>query len=177
MYTVIAVVAAVVLVVLVGLRNTRAGRAVVAVRDAPAGAASIGISGAPRRLLIAGVGAGLGGLSGSLSALSNNLVTPTQFDFNFALALLVAAVLAGSIIGSAWGAALITLVPVLLKDQPVYAEAAYGVIVLLTLFAVPRGRDVADVLRRLRPTRSASWRAPDLVARPPGRADSQQAGI
>jgi branched-chain amino acid transport system permease protein len=177
MYMVIAVVAAVVLITLVGLRNTRAGRAVVAVRDTPAGAASIGIAGAPRRLLIAGIGAGLGGLSGALSALSNNLVTPTQFDFNYALALLVAAVLAGSIVGSAWGAALITLVPVLLKNEPVYAQAAYGVIVLLTLFVVPHGRDVADVLRRLRPTRSARWRAPDLVPGQPPRAERQQAGI
>ena len=107
--------------------------------------------------------------------LNSNIVTPDSFDFNYALALLVAAVLAGSVVGAAWGAAVITLVPVLLKNQPVYAEAVYGLIVLLTLFAVPRGRDAADVLRRRRPSLSAAWR-PDVLPAAQPRPDQQQAG-
>lgn len=157
-HMIIATVATIVLVALLALRNSRIGQAVVAVRDAPEGAASIGIAGAPRRLILAGAAAGLGGLAGSLSAMQNNLVTPSVYSFEFALALFVAAVMAGSIVGSAWGAAVITLVPVLLKNEPVYAAAAYGAIVLLTLFALPRTRDAVDVLRRVRPAAaSGRW--------------------
>jgi branched-chain amino acid transport system permease protein len=151
MYWLLAAVATAVLVVMLALRNSRIGRAVVAVRDSPDGAASLGITAGWRRIALAGVAAGLGGLAGSLGALSTNLVTPDTFSLDVSLSLFVGAVLAGSIAGAAWGAAVITLVPVLLQNEPVYATGAYGAVVLLALFALPRNRDVADVLRRRRP--------------------------
>jgi branched-chain amino acid transport system permease protein len=151
MYYVFACIAAGVLIVLLALRNSPVGRSVVAIRDSPHGAASLGLSSAPRRVAAASLGAGLGGLAGGMSAIQNNVVTGAVFGLEFALILFVAAVLAGSLVGSAWGAAVVVLVPVWLKNQPLYATGAFGLILIVTLFLLPRGRDVADVLRRTRP--------------------------
>jgi branched-chain amino acid transport system permease protein len=151
MYYVFACIAGGVIVLLLALRNSPIGRSVVAIRDSPHGAASLGLSSAPRRVAAASLGAGLGGLAGAMSGIQNNVVTGAVFSLEFALTLFVAAVLAGSLIGSAWGAAVIVLVPVWLKNQPLYATGAFGLILIVTLFLLPRGREVADVLRRARP--------------------------
>lgn len=150
LYLAFAIITAVVLLVLLALRNSPVGRKIVATRDSPAGAASLSLSATPRRIAVAAVGSGLGGLAGGMSALQNNVVTPASFDLSFALTLFVAVVIAGAIVGSAWGAAVVTLVPVWLASAQLYATAAFGAILFLTLFLLPPGRDVADVLRRRR---------------------------
>ncbi len=150
LYGVFSWIAVGVLVGLLALRNSPVGRSVVAVRDAPLGAASLGIPDKRRRVLVAGLGAALGGLAGAMSAIQNNVVSGSSYSLSFALTLFVAAVLAGSMLGSTWGAAVIVLVPVWLKSQPLYATGAFGLILILTLFLLPRERDVADVFRRVR---------------------------
>ena len=146
-YYIFACIATLVLALLLLLRNSPIGRSVVAVRDSPHGAASLGLSQAPRRVLAAGLGASLGGLAGAMTAMQNNAVTSSAYGLDSALTLFVATVLAGSMIGGAWGAGVIVLVPVLLKNQPLYATGLFGLILIVTLYLLPRRRDVADVLR------------------------------
>jgi hypothetical protein len=78
-------------------------------------------------------------------------------------------------LGSTWGAAVIVLIPVALSSAPLYASGLFGVILILTLFFVPRGRDASDVLRRIRPDAAAGARerpvatgAPAVASRGPG---------
>jgi branched-chain amino acid transport system permease protein len=170
-YRVYAFVVVGLLLVLIALRNSPVGRAVVAVRDSPAGAASLGIAAGRRKVGAATLGATLGGLAGGMLALQNNVVTGTQFGLSFALTLFVASVLAGSMLGATWGAAVIVLIPVALSSAPLYATGLFGVILILTLFFVPRGRDASDVLRRIRPTAAAGAREASVAARAPAAAN------
>ena len=146
-YWIVAVIAAVVLIALIAIRNSAAGRAIVAVRDSPRGALSLGLRETPRRLALGAGSAGLGGLAGGLGALQTGIVTPESYHLDLALTLFVATVLAGSILGSAWGAAVIALIPVWLQDRPTFSTGLFGLILLATLVALPRERDAADVLR------------------------------
>jgi branched-chain amino acid transport system permease protein len=175
-YRVFAFIVVGLLLVLLALRNSPVGRAVVAVRDSPGGAASLGIAAGRRKVAASTLGATLGGLAGGMLALENNVVTGTQFGLSFALTLFVASVLAGSMLGAAWGAAVIVLIPVALSSAPLYATGLFGVILILTLFFVPRGRDASDVLRRIRPAAAAGAREASVAAGAPAAANRERGG-
>jgi hypothetical protein len=102
------------------------------------------------------------------------VVTGTQFGLSFALTLFVASVLAGSVLGASWGAAVIVLIPVALSGAPLYATGLFGVILIFTLFFVPRGRDASDVLRRVRPAAAAGAREASVAARAPSAASRER---
>ncbi|MGW4335403.1 ABC transporter permease [Rhodococcus koreensis] len=142
----VAQISVVVFVALLVLRSLGVGRGVIAVRDSTHGARSIGIGPLPRRLGLAGVATGLGGLAGALSAITSNVVTPHTFNLDLAFMLFVAAVVAGAVVWSYAGAAIITLVPILLADVPEISQAVYGVAIILSIFVLPKRRDSLDQL-------------------------------
>ncbi|HEX6021315.1 MAG TPA: branched-chain amino acid ABC transporter permease [Solirubrobacter sp.] len=92
---------ALVLVVNVRVRDSRQGRAWIAMRQDEPVAASLGIPIVRTKLLAYGVGAALGGVSGAFLASYLTLVNPHQFTFSFSILILAMVVLGG--LGSIWG--------------------------------------------------------------------------
>jgi branched-chain amino acid transport system permease protein len=83
------------------LRDSRLGRAWLAMREDEAAAMSAGIPLTRTKLLAYGTGAGLGGLFGAFLASFLNTVTAVQFEFSFSIFILAMVVVGG--LGSIWG--------------------------------------------------------------------------
>src|ERR671919_1232160 len=83
------------------LRDSRVGRAWIAMRDDEGAAASAGVPIVRTKLLAYGVGAALGGVSGAFLASYLSVVNPNQFTFSFSIFILAMVVLGG--LGSIWG--------------------------------------------------------------------------
>jgi branched-chain amino acid transport system permease protein len=83
------------------LRDSRVGRAWVALREDEAAAACAGIPIVRTKLMAYGVGAALGGVSGAFLASYLSTVNPKQFTFSFSIFILSMVVLGG--LGSIWG--------------------------------------------------------------------------
>jgi branched-chain amino acid transport system permease protein len=83
------------------LRDSRLGRAWIAMRDDEGAAATAGVPIVRTKLLAYGVGAALGGVSGAFLASYLSTVDPHQFTFSFSIFILAMVVLGG--LGSIWG--------------------------------------------------------------------------
>jgi branched-chain amino acid transport system permease protein len=83
------------------LRDSRVGRAWIALRDDEGAAASTGVPIVRTKLLAYGVGAALGGVSGAFLASYLSTADPSQFTFSFSIFILAMVVLGG--LGSIWG--------------------------------------------------------------------------
>jgi branched-chain amino acid transport system permease protein len=83
------------------LRESRLGRAWIAMREDEGAAASVGVPIVRTKLLAYGVGAALGGVSGAFLASYLSTVNPDQFTFSFSIFILAMVVLGG--LGSIWG--------------------------------------------------------------------------
>jgi branched-chain amino acid transport system permease protein len=92
---------ALMLVVNVRLRDSRFGRAWIAMRDDERAAASAGVPIVRTKLLAYGAGAALGGVSGAFLASYLSTANPSQFTFSFSIFILAMVVLGG--LGSIWG--------------------------------------------------------------------------
>jgi branched-chain amino acid transport system permease protein len=92
---------ALMLVVNVRLRDSRLGRAWIAVREDEPAAASAGVPVVRTKLLAYGVGASLGGVSGAFLASYLTTVNSDQFTFSFSIYILAMVVIGG--LGSIWG--------------------------------------------------------------------------
>jgi len=105
------------LFVILNLINSRHGRAIMAVRDNKIAADSIGISTTRYKLLAFVISAAFAGMAGTLYAMNYSTVTAAKFDFNLSILVLVFVVLGGlgNIFGSVIAAALLTLLPELLR--------------------------------------------------------------
>ena len=107
----------VLLFVILNLINSRHGRAIMAVRDNKIAADSIGISTTRYKLLAFVISAAFAGMAGTLYAMNYSTVTAAKFDFNLSILVLVFVVLGG--LGNIWGsviaAALLTVLPELLR--------------------------------------------------------------
>ena len=105
------------LFIILNLINSRQGRAIMAVRDNRIAADSIGISTTRYKLMAFVISAAFAGMAGTLYAMNYSTVTATKFDFNLSILVLVFVVLGG--LGNIWGsiiaAALLTLLPELLR--------------------------------------------------------------
>jgi branched-chain amino acid transport system permease protein len=147
---------ALVLVVNVRLRDSRIGRAWVALRTDEAAAAAAGIPIARTKLLAYGVGAAMGGVSGAFLASYYSFVDPQQFTFSFSIFILAMVVIGGmgSIRGAVAGAILLTafgnyLLPDVLYDLPrrvgldfdlsQVAPGIYGLLLVLVMLVRPQG--------------------------------------
>ena len=83
------------------LRDSRLGRAWIALREDEVAAASMGIPLVRTKLLAYGTGAAFGGMSGAFLASYLNTVNADQFQFAFSIFILAMVILGG--LGSIWG--------------------------------------------------------------------------
>jgi branched-chain amino acid transport system permease protein len=107
------------------LRDSRLGRAWIALREDEVAAVSMGVPAVKTKLLAYGTGAAFGGVSGAFLGSFNNTVNADQFQFYFSILILGMVILGG--LGSIWGTVLgaITLtfinfwlIPDVLNDVP-----------------------------------------------------------
>jgi branched-chain amino acid transport system permease protein len=95
---------AVVLFVNFRLRDSRLGRAWIALREDEVAAVSMGVPAVKTKLLAYGTGAAFGGMSGAFLGSFNNTVNADQFQFYFSILILGMVILGG--LGSIWGVVL-----------------------------------------------------------------------
>jgi len=91
----------VVLFCVVRLRDSRLGRAWIALREDEVAAASMGVPLVKTKLMAYAVGAAIGGVSGAFQASYLNTVNADQFKFSFSIFVLAMVILGG--LGSIWG--------------------------------------------------------------------------
>jgi branched-chain amino acid transport system permease protein len=92
---------AIVLLVNVALRDSRLGRAWIALREDEVAAASMGVPLVRTKLLAYAVGAALGGMAGAFLGMYSQAINSTQFQFSFSILITAMIILGG--IGSVWG--------------------------------------------------------------------------
>ena len=130
------------------LLRSRTGRALVAIRDHPMAASSMGIDTALYKTVTFGVSAMYTGIAGALGALLAQFVSPDSFDLFLSVRFLVGVVIGGlaSMSGVFFGAIFIEFVPniadLLSKAAP---QALYGVALIGFMYLMPTG--VAGALR------------------------------
>jgi branched-chain amino acid transport system permease protein len=100
-YWVILTIVAIALFVNFRLRDSRLGRAWVALREDEVAAVSMGVPAVKTKLLAYGTGAAFGGVAGAFLGSYNNTVNADQFQFYFSILILGMVILGG--LGSIWG--------------------------------------------------------------------------
>jgi branched-chain amino acid transport system permease protein len=130
------------------LLRGRVGRALIAIRDQPIAATTMGIDNSLYKSLAFGVSALFTGVAGSLGAVAVAFVAPDSFTIFLSISLLVGMVVGGlaSITGALWGALFIQFVPNV-ADQISKAApwAIYGALMILFMYVMPTG--IAGALR------------------------------
>jgi branched-chain amino acid transport system permease protein len=124
------------------LVNSRTGRAIMAIRDHPIAAATMGINTSLYKTLTFGVSALYTGVAGALGAIAIQFVAPDSFTFLLSVSLLVGLVVGGvgSIPGSLFGGVFVLFVPNIAERVSTgLAGAIYGVILLLVIYVMPSG--------------------------------------
>lgn len=125
------------LFIVINLVNSRAGRAIMAIRDNRIAAESIGINITKYKLLAFSISAGLAGVAGVLYA--HNLTTltaqPKNFGYNMSIMILVYVVLGGigNIRGSVIAAVVLYLLPEMLRGLSNYRMLMYAVVLILAM--------------------------------------------
>ena len=140
------------------LVHGRTGRAIVAIRDHPIAAATMGIDVARYKTTTFAISAMYVGVAGALGALVAGFVSPDSFTIMLSINFLVGVVIGGiaSIFGTLFGAAFIELVPSLTdKISDAAPWAVYGAVLIGTLMLMPTG--AAGFIRAI-VKRSRTWR-------------------
>jgi branched-chain amino acid transport system permease protein len=147
---------AVVLFVNFRLRDSRLGRAWVALREDEVAAVAMGVPSVKTKLLAYGTGAAFGGMSGAFLGSYNNTVNADQFQFYFSILILGMVILGGlaSIWGTMLGAVTLTfinfwLLPDVINTLPTkfgldfdmtqLTFAIYGFLLVIMMILRPQG--------------------------------------
>jgi len=138
------------------LRDSRLGRAWIALREDEVAAVSMGVPAVKTKLLAYGTGAAFGGMSGAFLGTFNNTVNADQFQFYFSILILGMVILGG--LGSIWGVVLgaivltyinFYLIPDVINDIPSklgldfdmsqITFAIYGFLLVIMMILRPEG--------------------------------------
>jgi len=137
------VVAALVLVLLLlwRLRRSRIGRAFEAIKEDQIAASLMGIGVMAHKMLAFALGAGIAGLAGALNAHLTFFIGPSEFGFDRGVDILTMAILGGTggLSGPVLGAAIITLLPELLRSFKDFRLMLNGAILVLIVLFLPKG--------------------------------------
>ncbi len=125
------------------LVRSRIGRALVALRENEALAASVGVDGTRYLVLATVISAGMAGAAGSLYAHYTRFVSPEVFLFSYTVTMVIMVVAGGkgTLAGPIAGALIFTALPEALREVASWQwqMSIYGVLLILTLFFLPRG--------------------------------------
>jgi branched-chain amino acid transport system permease protein len=124
------------------LLRGRTGRAIIAIRDNPIAAGSMGIDTSLYKSLTFGVSALFTGVAGALGALTTQFVSPDSFTLFLSISFIVGVVIGGvaTISGAFFGALFVEFVPTY-ADQISKAApwAIYGALLILCMYLMPSG--------------------------------------
>ena len=144
-------------VIAANLLHGRIGRALVAIRDHPIAAESMGVDAALYKTICFGISAFYAGVAGGLDAIAVGFVSPESFGLALSLAFLVGIVIGGlaSLGGVIFGALFIEFVPNYADQLNVYfgenakalPGAVYGLMMILMMAVAPMG--IAGLFRSL----------------------------
>ena len=127
------------LTVVLNLVNSRAGRAIMALRDNRIAAESVGIQVTKYKLMAFVTSAVLAGAAGALYAMNYSSIAAKKFDFNTSILILVFVVLGGlgNIRGSVISAAFLTVLPEFLRELHLdkYRMLVYAIVLILVMLA------------------------------------------
>lgn len=151
----------------VNVMRGRSGRAMIALRDHPIAAGTMGVHVPSYKARVFGISAAYTGVAGALGGLIAGFVAPGSFEIFLSIQLLIGGVVGGvaSIFGTLFGALFIEVVPDLAKHASETSESlkwladvqypVYGVLLIVTMMLMPGG--IAGVVwsARLRLARNA----------------------
>ena len=125
------------LVIVLNLTRSRAGRAIMAIRDNPIAAQSIGLNQTKYKLMAFVTSAALAGAAGALYGLNYSSLQAVKFNFNTSILILVFVVLGG--LGNIWGsllaAAALTILPEALREFADLRMLVYAIVLILVMLA------------------------------------------
>ena len=134
------------------------GRALVAIRDNPVAAESLGVPVFRMKLAVFILSGVTAGLAGALFASLQSYITPDTFVFELGLFFFVCIIIGGrgSIFGPLVGTAVLTALPELVAPLAKLGTLFYGLLLLAVVLLVPEGigRLFALLHARLRPERA-----------------------
>lgn len=134
-FTAGAVLVLVTLFVVQNLVNSRSGRAIMAIRDNRIAAEATGISVTKYKMMAFVTASAFAGAAGVLYALNYTTVVAKKFDFNTSILVLVFVVLGGlgNLRGSIIAAALLTVLPEILREFNEYRMLIYAIVLILVM--------------------------------------------
>lgn len=123
------------LLFVLNLMNSRAGRAITAIRDDDIAAKSIGINLTKYKLMAFVSSAVIAGFAGVLYALNFASLVAKKFDYNLSINILVMVVLGGmgSIPGAIIAAVVLTVLPELLRGFSQYRMFIYSIVLIIMM--------------------------------------------
>ena len=123
------------LVVVLNLIRSRAGRAISAIRDNEIAAKSIGINITRYKLMAFVLSSVFAGMAGVLYSLNYSSLVAKKFDYNTSINILVFVVLGGigSIRGSVIAAAILTVLPEMLRGLNDYRMLIYAIVLIVMM--------------------------------------------
>jgi len=123
------------------LVHSRIGRALRAIHDSEVAARVMGVNARLLKVQIFALSAGLSAIAGSLYAHTMTFIAPASFGFNFSVELVTMVIIGGlaSIYGSLLGAALLTVLPEMLRAFQDYDIIVYGLLLVLMTMYMPGG--------------------------------------
>ena len=123
------------LFVVLNLINSRTGRAIMAIRDNRIAAESIGLNVTRYKLMGFVTSAVFAGMSGVLYSLNFSSLVAKKFDYNTSINVLVFVVLGGigSIRGSVIAAAILTVLPEMLRGMSDYRMLIYAIVLIVMM--------------------------------------------
>ena len=133
------------------LLESGVGRAIIAIRDNPLAAETMGVDNRHYKASVFGVSAMYTGIGGALSAIAVQFVAPDSFTMFLSISLLVGIVVGGlgTISGAFYGAAFIMFVPSAAETVSKAAPwTVYGIVLILFVFVMPGG--VVGLIRTVR---------------------------
>jgi ABC-type branched-subunit amino acid transport system ATPase component/branched-subunit amino acid ABC-type transport system permease component len=152
------------------LMHSRVGRAMRAVAQSETAARALGIDPIRQRVLAFVLSSVFAGIAGGLYAYLNRYVNPDTFSFSDSIRFLLMVILggAGTTFGPLIGAGVLTWIPNLLQAFGKWQLFAYGALLALVIFFLPKGiaRSVRDLWMRLRRGRTQVTREAGSWPRP-----------
>ena len=125
------------LIVVFHLVNSRAGRAIMAIRDNRIAAESVGVNVTKYKMMAFVTSAALAGSAGALFAMNYSTIVANKFDFNTSILVLVFVVLGGlgNMLGSIVAASALTILPEALRQFSDYRMLVYAIVLILVMLA------------------------------------------
>ena len=139
----------------VNIMHSRLGRAMVATAQSEIAASSLGINVTAIRSLAFILSAVAAGAAGVFYVFLNKYISPDIFSFGDSIRFLLMVILggAGTAFGPVLGAGLLSYLPEWLQQFGEWQKFAYGALLAIVMFFLPRGMvgSIADLWQRFRP--------------------------